>query len=243
MYRRKIHLHSSEANLASAHPANIFVSVVRQVKNSVVSIITEEKSNSASVQDQLWSLLFPELSRYRRQSSNQFGSGFVIHPSGYILTNEHVVNGASTIRVKVEGSRNPFPATPVWTDESHDLAVLKIKSPRLLKPLPLGSSLNTKIGEWVLAVGNPFGLEQTVTVGVISGKNRPLRVGNKYYDKVIQTDAAINPGNSGGPLVNILGEVIGINTLIIYPSQSIGFAIPIEDVKPRIARFLNSLKS
>ena len=94
------------------------------------------------------------------------------------------------------------------------------------------------MGEWVIAVGNPWGLDHTVTVGVISGKNRPLQVDGRFYGNVIQTDAAINPGNSGGPLINILGEVIGINTLIVYPSQSIGFAIPVDDVKQLLKQLL-----
>ncbi|MBA4492786.1 S1C family serine protease [Paenactinomyces guangxiensis] len=238
MYQRKIRLPRSDAQTASVHPANVFVSVVRHVKNSVVSIVTKEKSKPSFMNEEILSLLFPDLSRSHEQPANQFGSGFIIHPNGYILTNEHVIHDSSSILVKVEGFRSPFPAAPVWTNEHHDLAVLKINTSRSLKPLKLGTSSSTQVGEWVLAVGNPFGMEQTVTVGVISGKNRPLRVGNRFYNKVIQTDAAINPGSSGGPLVNILGEVIGINTLIIYPSQSMGFAIPIEDIKPLIARFL-----
>lgn len=237
MYQRKIRLRS-EAQTASMHPANVFVSVVRQVRNSVVSIVAEEKEKTASLHDQVWEMLFPDLSQQHRPSSKQFGSGFVVHPNGYILTNHHVIQHSSDIKVKVEGYRTPFRGAPVWADEKSDLAVIKIRVPRPLKSLPLSTSQHTQVGEWVLAVGNPFGLEQTVTVGVISGKNRPLRVGNRSYDNVIQTDAAINPGNSGGPLVNILGEVIGVNTLIIYPSQSIGFAIPIEEVKPLISRYL-----
>jgi serine protease Do len=238
MSAKKIRLHRL-GTTASQHPANVFVSVANRIRSGVVSILTEENPRPISFHQNVLGLLLPELLSRRPQTHNQFGSGFVIHPAGYILTNDHVVHGASSIRVKLEGLRTPLSATPVWRDEMRDLAVIKARAPRPLKPLPLGSSTRTEIGEWVLAAGNPFGLEQTYTVGIISGKNRPLQVGRRLYENVIQTDAAINPGNSGGPLVNILGEVIGINTLIIYPSQCLGFAIPIEDVKPHIARFLN----
>ncbi|TCS95095.1 trypsin-like peptidase domain-containing protein [Hazenella coriacea] len=242
MRQRKIRLSRSEAKVAANHPANVFVSVVRKVRNSVVSIVTEEKKVPA-FQDQVWGMIFSDLPQQRSEKKTQFGSGFIIHPHGYILTNEHVVQQSPSILVQVEGYKNPFRGTLVWKDEKRDLAILKIPVPRPLRPLPLGTSMNTQIGEWALAVGNPFGLDQTFTVGVISGKNRPIHVGKRTYENVIQTDAAINPGNSGGPLVNIFGEVIGVNTLIIFPSQCIGFAIPIEEIKPIITHFLGSFKS
>jgi serine protease Do len=237
MQQRKMRVQRSGVQTSSMHPANIFVSVVHNVKPSVVSIVTEEQTTTFN--QHIWGILFDDTSTRPRKNSYQFGSGFVIGSSGYILTNEHVIQNSSTIQVKLEGYPNPITARPVWKDEYHDLAVIKISSPRPLKSISLGTSLHTKVGEWVLAVGNPFGLEQTVTVGVISGKNRPLRVGDRTYENVIQTDAAINPGNSGGPLINILGEVIGVNTLVIYPSQSIGFAIPMEEIKPKISRYLH----
>ncbi|MBH8597088.1 MULTISPECIES: S1C family serine protease [unclassified Thermoactinomyces] len=238
MSRGKLRVYRGGTQIASMHPANVFVSVFRRIKKSIVSIEADRRLTTGSLQRNLFDFLFPETHDFQANREGQFGSGFVIHPKGYILTNEHVIHQASRIRVKVEGIKHPLPATPIWADERKDLAVIRIPLPHPLKPLPLGTSANTQVGEWVLAVGNPYGLEQTVTVGVISGKNRPLRVGNRSYENVVQTDAAINPGNSGGPLVNILGEVIGINTLIIYPSQCIGFAIPIEDVRPHIQRFL-----
>jgi serine protease Do len=239
MQQRKVRLPRSDAQTASMHPANIFVSLVHNVKPSVVSIVTKEHSKPAIFSKNIWGILFDDISPKQKEQSYQFGSGCVIGPSGYILTNEHVIQNCSTIHVKLEGYRTPFTAKPIWRDEYRDLAVIKIESPRSLKPLSLGTSLHTQVGEWVLAVGNPFGLEQTVTVGVISGKNRPLQVGDRTYENVIQTDAAINPGNSGGPLINVLGKVIGINTLVIYPSQSLGFAIPIEEIKPQISRYLH----
>ncbi|WP_124728070.1 S1C family serine protease [Staphylospora marina] len=219
---------------ASRHPSNVFVAVARKIRGGVVSIVTEETARPVSFRENVLGILFPELLERESGSRYHFGSGFVIHPSGWIVTNEHVIHQASSIRVKLDGIRTPLPAAVAWRDEQRDLALLKIRPPRPLKPLRLGDSRRVEIGEWVLAAGNPMGLDQTYTVGIISGKNRPLRVNNRFYENVIQTDAAINPGNSGGPLVNILGEVIGINTLIIYPSQSLGFAIPVEEIKPLV---------
>jgi S1-C subfamily serine protease len=237
MMKRKSQIFRSNVPSAAAHPSNVFVSLVRRVSPGVVAIVTEERHRPIHFQEQLFASLFPEAFSSRNRAVKQFGSGVVIHPEGLILTNEHVIRNASTIRVKAEGIRTSLPAVVLWTDEEKDLAVLRIHPSRPLKALTLGTSARTMVGEWVM-VGNPFGLEQTCTVGIISGKNRPLRAGSRYYGNVIQTDAAINPGNSGGPLINILGEVIGINTLIIHPSQCLGFAIPIEEVKPHIARFL-----
>ncbi|MFC7441211.1 S1C family serine protease [Laceyella putida] len=229
--------YSHKFRLAAHHPANLFVSVVRRIKSGVVAIETTEEPRGLSLHNSVLSVLFPELGK-SANPSRQFGSGFVIHPAGYILTNQHVIDRTAEIRVKVDGIKRPLLATVVWSHSEKDIAVIKIKAPKPLKALSLGSSEATQVGEWVLAMGNPMGLEQSVTVGVISGKNRPLHIGGLHYENVIQTDAAINPGNSGGPLINILGEVIGINTLIIFPSQSLGFAIPIEDVLADVRRFL-----
>lgn len=222
------------------HPANIFVPVYRRIRRGVVSIITKENKSASyvPVPRHLLNLLVPELLETPDAVKNHFGSGFIIHPQGYILTNAHVIKNASHIDVKLAHSQKCFTGMPVWADDKKDLAVLKITPPRPLPALSLGSSGDADIGEWVLAVGNPFGLEHTVTAGIISGKNRPLRVGGRHYKNVIQTDAAINPGNSGGPLVNIFGKVIGMNTLVIYPSQCLGFAIPIEEIRPHIKRYL-----
>lgn len=229
--------YSHKFRLAAHHPANLFVSVVRRIKSGVVAIETTEAPRALSLQSAVLHMLFPELGK-SANSSRQFGSGFVIHPAGYILTNQHVIERTAEVRVKMDGMKRPLLAHVVWSHPEKDIAVLKVHAPKPLKALPLGSSETTQVGEWVLAMGNPMGLEQSVTVGVISGKNRPLHIGDLRYDNVIQTDAAINPGNSGGPLINIMGEVIGINTLIIFPSQSLGFAIPIEDVLADIRRFL-----
>lgn len=220
------------------HPANLFVPIVQNVKASVVSILTEEKAKSLTFESSLWGFLFPDLTHQHEKTRNQFGTGFIIHRKGYILTNEHVIHDASIIQVQLHGYRNPFQAKVVWSNYQYDLAILQIHPPEPVKSLPLGSSKQTRIGEWVMAVGNPFGLGLTYTVGIVSGKNRSIHSEGRIYRKVIQTDAAINPGNSGGPLINLSGEVIGMNTIVIYPSQNIGFAIPIEEIKPVVQRMI-----
>jgi serine protease Do len=153
------------------------------------------------------------------------GSGFVISPDGFILTNNHVVEDADQIKVKLANGTESD-ARVVGRDPKTDLAVIKIEGVRDLHPLPLGSSDDLKVGSWVMAIGSPFGLEQTVTQGIVSGKGRVI--GSGPYDDFIQTDASINPGNSGGPLINMKGEVIGINTAINPNGQGIGFAIPVD---------------
>ena len=156
------------------------------------------------------------------------GSGFIISDDGYILTNNHVVGGADEIEVKLQDGRT-LEAKLIGTDEKSDVAVIKVDDSNL-PHLDLGSSEDLEIGEWVIAVGNPFGLSATLTVGVVSAKGR-ANMGITDYEDFIQTDAAINPGNSGGPLLNINGDVVGINTAIYSRSggyMGIGFAIPIQ---------------
>jgi serine protease Do len=156
------------------------------------------------------------------------GSGFVISQDGYILTNNHVVEGADQIKVKLSSGKE-FSAKVIGRDPKTDLAVIKVEGSSDLQALPLGNSDDLKVGSWVVAIGSPFGLEQTVTAGIVSAKGRVI--GSGPYDNFIQTDASINPGNSGGPLVNLKGEVVGINTAIIASGQGIGFAIPINMAK------------
>ncbi|HZZ29395.1 MAG TPA: Do family serine endopeptidase [Pirellulales bacterium] len=158
------------------------------------------------------------------------GTGVIIDKSGIILTNNHVVEGADTVTVHFSDGRE-YKATEVKTDPHSDLAVIRIKAEGDLPAAHLGNSDDLEIGDWVIAIGNPFGQEKTVTAGIISGKGRQLGSGRSEY---IQTDAAINPGNSGGPLVNLTGEVVGINTAIASNSggyQGLGFAIPINQAK------------
>jgi len=156
------------------------------------------------------------------------GSGFIIDPSGLIVTNAHVIEGAGQIQVRLVDRRR-FSATVVGRDSRVDLALIKIDGATNLTVLPLGDSNRLRVGELVLALGNPFGLEQTVSMGIVSRKGSPLTVAAPGFD-FIQTDAAINPGNSGGPLVNISGQVIGVNSMVA-PRVSIGFAIPSNLVK------------
>ena len=168
----------------------------------------------------------PEQQREFKQRS--LGSGFIISQDGYIVTNNHVVEDADEIRVILKDGKE-FDATIEGRDPNTDLALIKIKSDKPLPSLALGNSESLKVGEWVVAIGSPFGLEQTVTAGIISAKGRVI--GSGPYDDFLQTDASINPGNSGGPLLNMEGEVIGINTAIIAGGSGIGFAIPINMAK------------
>ena len=156
------------------------------------------------------------------------GSGFVMNREGYILTNNHVVEDADQIKVKLANGKE-YEGKVVGRDPKTDLALIKINGSSDLQPLTLGNSDDLKVGSWVVAVGSPFGLEQTVTAGIVSAKGRVI--GSGPYDNFIQTDASINPGNSGGPLINMKGEVVGINTAIIASGQGIGFAIPINMAK------------
>jgi len=158
----------------------------------------------------------------------RIGSGFIIHPDGYLLTNQHVVMRAAQIEVELFGGDKVL-ATVIGRDARTDLALLKIDPPRPLTVLPLGDSDALRVGEMVLAIGNPYGLDYSVTMGVVSRKGRALGAIGPY-DEFIQTDASINPGNSGGPLLNLRGEVMGINTATV-PNRRVGFAIPINLAK------------
>src|SRR5574341_2134266 len=169
------------------------------------------------------------------REQHSLGSGVIVDKRGYILTNNHVVEQADQIEIRLADKRK-FQATIVGRDPKTDLAVVKIDAGSDLPVASLGDSNTIRIGEWAIAIGNPFGLDQTVTVGVISAVGRS-DVGITTYEDFIQTDASINPGNSGGPLVNIQGEVIGINTAIVATGQGIGFAIPISmarEIKDRL---------
>ncbi len=164
---------------------------------------------------------FPNQQPQSRKEKS-LGSGFIITKDGYIVTNNHVIQDADQIKVILHDDKE-YDADIIGTDPMTDLALIKIDAKKLA-PLKFGSSSNAKVGSWVVAIGSPFGLEQTVTAGIISAKGRII--GSGPYDDFIQTDASINPGNSGGPLLNLKGEVIGINTAIIKSGQGIGFAIP-----------------
>ena len=169
----------------------------------------------------------------RPYKERSLGSGFIINDEGYIITNNHVVSGADEIKVKLSDGRE-FKGQIKGTDEKLDLALIKIDAKDHLPVAVLGDSDAIEVGEWVMAIGNPFGLAQTVTAGIVSAKGRVI--GSGPYDDFIQTDASINPGNSGGPLFNSKGEVIGINTAIVAGGQGIGFAIPVNLAKAVITQ-------
>ncbi len=173
------------------------------------------------------------------------GTGFIFEKTGYILTNEHVINGADEIRVTVEGYDKPFIAKLLGNSFELDLAALKIEGENNFSILPLGKTDNINVGDWVVAIGNPYGFEHTVTVGVLSAKERPISIqdtnGTRNYKHLLQTDASINPGNSGGPLLNLNGEVIGINTAVSTQAQGIGFAIPTSTISTVLDNLKNNV--
>ncbi len=170
-------------------------------------------------------------SPYEEEYSIQsLGSGFIYDKRGYIITNEHVISRATNITIRfIDGTE--LDAAVVGIDTENDVAVLKVNAGKNLPTIPIGDSHNLLIGETVIAIGNPFGFDHTVTTGVVSALHRTVKAEDRTYRDFIQTDAAINPGNSGGPLLNIYGEVIGVNTAILAKGQGIGFAIPIHIVQ------------
>jgi serine protease Do/serine protease DegQ len=209
-----------------------FAAVAEQVTPAVVHISTTPKRGAGverEPEERFREFFGPELyerffRRRPREENRAAGSGVVVDPRGYILTNNHVIENAQDITVRLSDARK-FTAKLVGRDPKTDLAVLKIDAPAALPVAELGDSDRLRIGQWAIAIGNPFGLDRTVTVGIISATAR-TRVGLATYESFIQTDASINPGNSGGPLLNLDGKVIGINTAIVASGQGIGFAIP-----------------
>jgi serine protease Do len=220
-----------------------FVEVVKKAQPSVVNVTTEktitvkpwEKYGEDFFKGSPFEDFFKGFGFSPREKGKEYrhkqrsgGSGVIVDKEGYILTNNHVVEGADKVKIRLNDGRE-FTAIVKGQDSRTDLAVLHIKA----KDLPvatLGDSDKLEVGEWAIAIGSPFGLEHTVTVGVISAKGR-TGLGTGTYEDFIQTDASINPGNSGGPLINIDGEVVGINAMIIQPGTGIGFAIPINMAK------------
>lgn len=213
-----------------------FTSVADRVTPAVVNVSTVSSKASAPGEDpERFREFFGEefyekyFKRRPREDARASGSGVIVDPKGYILTNNHVVENAREITVRLSDSRK-FTATLVGRDPKTDLAVLKIDSPNPLPVAEMGDSDRLKVGQWAIAIGNPFGLDRTVTVGIISATAR-TRVGVATYENFIQTDASINPGNSGGPLLNLDGRVIGVNTAIVAAGQGIGFSIPINEAR------------
>jgi len=210
------------------------VLAVERARAAVVNINAQEVVRVAAADDP-WSLFFRG-GRGRDQVRTSLGSGFVFDERGFVLTNYHVVARGSRIQVSFEDGSD-YTARVVGTDPGGDLAVLKIQGEKKFPAAPLGSSADLLLGEPTIAIGNPFGLNQSVSMGVVSALHRPVHAeGRSYYD-FIQTDASINPGNSGGPLLNADGNVIGVCSAVLANGQGIGFAIPI-DRALRVAREL-----
>jgi len=208
------------------------VKAIQRVEASVVNIHSEKRAEEGG------SLFSVD----RSQKVNGMGTGIVFDERGYIVTNHHVVDGVDTLRVTTKDG-SAYTAHVVSFDRKHDLAVIKINASRPLTVMPLGTSSDLMLGETVIAVGNAYGYEHTMTGGLISALSRDVEVNEKQsYRNLIQTDASINPGNSGGPLVNLDGELIGINVAIRAGAQRIGFAIPIDDARLIIAQLMNTEK-
>lgn len=211
-----------------------FVGLVDRYKKAVVGIevIQEQQSQRAFTFAMPWER---QESTYRAVN---IGTGFVFDSRGYILTNEHVIHGASQVMLRLYGKKSSVKATVIGSDYRHDIAILKapITVPDTL--LKIGKSKEAKVGEWVVAIGSPLGLDHTVTVGIISAIERPLQIGDREYPNLLQTDAAINRGNSGGPLINLRGQVIGMNTAVSQSSQGIGFAISADVVRDTVTKLL-----
>jgi serine protease Do len=218
-----------------------FAALARKVGPAVVNVSTSRLLENAQEGDdptsQFWEHFFGQQVPRGTQRQRAIGSGFIVDPSGIIVTNYHVVDGAERISV-VLSDANTYSAEILGKDQKTDIAVLKISAHRALPAVEFGDSERLEVGEWVMAVGNPFGLDHTVTSGIVSAKGR--QIGSGAYDNFIQTDASINPGNSGGPLVNLRGEVIGMNTAIFSESGGnigIGFAIPanlMQEILPQL---------
>jgi serine protease Do len=231
--------HGSEAPAPVTAPAPAWVQIARAVKPAVVNVSTRAVREGSATEDQLREFFGFPGGRQSPHTVRGLGSGFIINADGYIVTNNHVVDGATEIRVKFADGHE-LSGKVVGRDEKTDLALLKVDATGL-PVIPLGDSAKLEVGEPVMAVGNPFGLEQTVTTGIVSATGRTIGAGP--YDDFIQTDASINPGNSGGPLVNSRGEVIGVNTAIASGtggSVGIGFAIPTNLVKPVVTQLAES---
>jgi len=218
-----------------------FINLVKNVTPSVVNISTIGKRKLVHPffeSSPFFDDFFGERGgrpQYRRERS--LGSGFIINKDGYIVTNDHVVRDAETIQVKLS-NESVYSGKVIGSDPKTDIAVIKIDVKEPLQVAVFGDSNKLLVGQWAVAIGNPFGLDRTVTVGVVSATGRS-NMGIETYEDFIQTDASINPGNSGGPLLNIYGEVIGINTAIVAAGQGIGFAIPVNMAKQVVTQLIS----
>jgi serine protease Do len=229
---------------AATAPVAVNDGWVRELKPAVVNISTKRAAEAPEAvspfgDDERFNQFFKHFfGNQPRRPARSLGSGFIINADGHIVTNNHVVDGATEIKVKLSDGRE-LPAKVVGRDPKTDLALLKVEATGL-PVIPLGNSAELQVGEPVMAIGNPFGLEQTVTTGIVSATGRVI--GEGPYDNFIQTDASINPGNSGGPLINTRGQAVGLNTAIFTQtggSVGIGFAIPIDLAKTVVTQLAN----
>ena len=223
-----------------------FADLAEKLMPSVVNISTTQTVKTSSNQFPFqfppgspFEEMFKDFQRPTERQASSLGSGFIIEEDGIVITNNHVIAGADDILIKVDTKE--YNAKVLGADPYMDVAVLKIETKDKFTPVKFGNSDNARVGDWVVAIGNPFGLGGTVTSGIVSARNRDI--GMTRYDDFIQTDASINVGNSGGPLFNLKGEVVGINTAIIAPGQSgsigIGFAIPANAASKVIDQLIN----
>jgi serine protease Do len=222
-------LHASDEKIAD---------VVDVVSKAIVNIRTEELSGTSgdAKGGDFFRKFFPEEGEEDTETSESIGSGVVLDPSGLIVTNEHLISKAITIRVKFT-NREEYEANVIAADPEFDIALLKVDAKKEFPFLRVKKG-NVRVGERAIAIGNPFGLSSSVTVGVISALGRPpIKISNRVYANLIQTDAAINPGNSGGALLDAKGNLIGIVTAVYEEGKGIGFAIPIEDVMAMLSEF------
>jgi len=227
---------SETVDLSAGSPGSTGVaSIVDSVGPAVVYIEASGSTANNTNILRFYGLNIPQ------QVEKATGTGFIINDSGYILTNQHVIDGATNIKVTVQGKDSSFNASVVGQDYDLDLAILKIDAANL-PTISMGDSDAMRPGDYVVAIGNPLGLDHTVTMGVVSAKGRPITVQDRSYKNLIQTDAAINPGNSGGPLINMEGQVIAINTAVSTDGQGIGFAIPINTAKSIMQELMTSGK-
>ena len=246
----------ASAQLSQAADLPDFSELAAKSGPAVVNIGTERKASGGGPEDffgEMFRNMPPGFEKFfdqfggkgrggkrPQQKQKSLGSGFLVSADGYIVTNNHVVADADVIHVTLDednGKSETLKATLIGSDEETDLALLKVDAKKPLPFLTFGDSDALKVGEWLLAIGNPFGLDHTVTAGILSAKGRNIRSGP--FDNFLQTDASINPGNSGGPLLNMAGQVVGINTAIIASGQGIGFAIP----SNMAAKIINQIKS
>ena len=232
---------------ASARPDSL-ADLAEIVSPAVVNIKVERKQTLRSGPEELFEEFFGQQrpgEKPRKKAPREFsvpssGSGFVVSGEGLIVTNNHVVENAEKM-VAVFEDGTELEAKVVGRDPKTDLALIKVEAPKPLRAVPLGDSDGLRVGSWVMAIGNPFGLDHTVTVGILSAKGRSNFGGEQIagpYDDFLQTDASINPGNSGGPLIDMKGRVVGINTAIAANGQGIGFAIPINMAKSLLPQLL-----